>query len=194
MAEIDDLKKPTVEQISFYLNKLQTLENYALQEKALTKLFRLFPKNQNIEDVLLKSSILNDFYSTNIFSIYSVAKHILTIPAVDERLTKGDLTLVDEIKTLTINGKVKNFYSFATKYCANHNPEAFPIYDSYVDKILVALNKQYSFAKFKRADLKDYAKFKEILLAFQKQFELKQFSLRELDIYLWLLGKEVFSK
>ena len=33
-----------------------------------------------------------------------------------------------------INGKKKNLYSFASKYCSHHNPEAYPIYDSYVDE------------------------------------------------------------
>lgn len=194
MRDVIDLKKPTIEQVNFYLEKWQSLDNYVLQENALNKLFQLLPTNSDISDVLLKSATLNDFYSTNIFSIYPIAKHILTIPNFDEKLIKGDPILVDEIKKITIKEKEKNFYSFATKYCSHHNPNAFPIYDSYVDKILVALNKKYHFAKFKRAELKEYARFKEILSIFQKEFGLNEFSLKQLDVYLWLLGKDIFSR
>ncbi|OOF51260.1 hypothetical protein BKK54_04005 [Rodentibacter genomosp. 1] len=116
-----DLKNPTIEEVNIYLAKWEISENYVLQEKFLNKLFQQFPKNNDITDILLKSATLNDFYSTNIFNIYSFSKHILNIPYFDERLNSGDPKLVDEIKKITINGKEKNFYSFATKYCSHPN-------------------------------------------------------------------------
>lgn len=194
MSDISLLEKPTVEQINFYLDKWQRSDNYSLQEKALNKLFQLLPMNKDISDILLKSATLNDFYSTNIFNIYAVATHILNIQNFDEKLNNGEETLVDEIKKITIKGKEINFYSFATKYCSHHNPTAFPIYDSYVDKVLVALNKQYPFMDFKREDLKDYTQFKRILSHFQTYFSLDEFSLKDLDCYLWLLGKAHFPR
>lgn len=65
--------------------------------------------------MLIKIATLNDFYGTNIFSICPVTKHILSLD-IDERLNKCDVALVDDIKTVIIGDKVKNFYSFATKY------------------------------------------------------------------------------
>ena len=190
-----NLEKPSAKQVKHYLAKRETLENYVLQEKALEKLFNLLPHNTDINDVLLKSSTLNDFYSTNIFNTYAVAKHILTIPNLDNRLKQGDISLVDEIKEVTMSdGKKSDFYSFATKYCSHHNPNFFPIYDSYVDKILVALNKVYPFSTFKHKELKNYQRFNEVLLDFNKTFGLDNFSLKDLDTYLWLLGKEIFPK
>ena len=190
-----NLEKPSAKQVKHYLAKHETLENYVLQEKALEKLFNLFPHNTDINDILLKSSTLNDFYSTNIFNTYAVAKHILAIPNLDNRLKQGDISLVDEIKEVTMSdGKKRDFYSFATKYCSHHNPKFFPIYDSYVDKILVALNKAYPFSTFKHKELKNYQRFNEVLLDFNKTFGLDNFSLKDLDTYLWLLGKEIFPK
>lgn len=61
-----------------------------------------------------------------IFNTYAVAKHILTIPNLDNRLKQGDISLVDEIKEVTMSdGKKRDFYSFATKYCSHHNPNFF---------------------------------------------------------------------
>ena len=94
------------------------------------------PKNTDITDILLKVSTLNDFYSTNIFSVYPVAKHILSL-GIDARLKAGDVTLVNDIKQIAINGTERNFYSFASKYCSHHNPLDYPIYDSYVDVVLL---------------------------------------------------------
>ncbi|MGX3020870.1 hypothetical protein [Ursidibacter sp. B-7004-1] len=189
-----NLPKPSVVEVEKYLNYWKTLENYTAQEEALNKLFgQLMPKNELLSDVLLKASTLNDFYSTNIFSVYSVAKHIHSLK-IDERLAKGDVTLVGDIQRVSINNKEKNFYSFATKYCSHHNPKAFPIYDSYVDKILCFFNKEYKFSSFKRVELRNYETFKSVLLAFQKHFGLEKFDLKQIDCYLWLQGKELFKK
>ncbi|WP_353892888.1 hypothetical protein PRVXH_002275 [Proteinivorax hydrogeniformans] len=184
---------PSKREMIKYLDVWDNLENYTLQESALEKLFfRTYPKNTDIDDVLIKVSSLNDFYSTNIFSPYTVAKHIINLN-IDERIESEDITLVNDLAKVHMdNGSVKNFYSFATKYCSHHNPLAFPIYDSYVDKVLRYFRDRDNFSKFKTLELKDYRVFKEILIRFRKFYELEEYSLKDIDKYLWLLGKEKF--
>ena len=189
---MSEIKKPTTEEVEKYLQQWDSLENYVLQESALDKLFfDTYPKNTDINDILIKASSLNDFYSTNIFSIFSVAKHILELN-IDKRLKEKDESLVNDIAKVSINGKEKRFYSFATKYCSHHDPINFPIYDSYVEKILLYFNKIDNFADFKREDLKDYKKFKEILILFKKYYNIDKYNLKDIDRYLWQLGKEKF--
>lgn len=185
---------PSKKQVEYYLAKWNKLENYSLQEKALDKLFfDLCPENTDITDILLKVSALNDFYSTNIFSVYPVAKHILSLE-IDTRLKAGDVTLVNDIKQITINGKERNFYSFASKYCSHHNPLDYPIYDSYVDTVLKYFKKRGRFTSFGVNDLKNYIHFKRVLVDFRAFYGLEEYNLKELDKYLWLLGKKYFPK
>lgn len=187
-----DIPKPSVEEIEKYLKQWNTLENYVNQENSLNKLFfDLIPENKVMEDILIKCSTLNDFYSTNIFSIFPVAKHILQLD-IDERLKEGDLTLVNDIAD--VKELDRRFYSFASKYCSHHNPEQFPIYDSYVSKVLMHFKKVDKFAKFTNNNLKDYTKFRKVLDEFKTYYKLEQYSLKELDRYLWLLGKKYFKK
>lgn len=189
-----DVPNPSIEQVEFYLEKWEGLENYRLQEDALNKLFfELCPKNADISDVLLKASTLNNFYSTNIYSIYPVAKHICSLD-IDSRLKAGDVTLVRDIQYLTISGTQKNFYSFASKYCSHHNPLEYPIYDSFVDEILRYFRNRDGFSEFQDGDLKDYAKFKSILIDFSNFFGLNKYNLKQIDQYVWQLGKEYFPK
>ena len=184
------LPKPCYTEVEKYLNLWNTLENYSLQESALDKLFfTLAPDNTKIEDILLKVSALNDFYSTNIYSVFPVAKHILSLN-IDSRLKAGDPTLVDVIKS--VDGR--KHYSFATKYCSHHNPLEYPIYDSYVDKILRYFRDVDGFCTFKSEELKQYSRFKQIILAFRNYYALEQYTLKEIDQYLWLLGKAYFPK
>lgn len=192
-------EKPNVpnhssEQVEYYLRDWEELENYHLQENALDKLFfTLCPENTDMSDILLKVAALNDFYSTNIFSVYPVAKHILSL-GIDGRLKIGDVALVSDIQKVTINGVEKNFYSFATKYCSHHRPLDFPIYDSYVEKVLCYFRDRDKFASFKTPNLKDYAKFKGTLIYFRSYYGLIQYNLKKIDKYMWQLGKEYFPK
>lgn len=189
-----DIPNPSTNQVEIYLKKWGGLESYHLQEDALNKLFHeLCPKNTDIIDILLKASTLNDFYSTNIFSIYPVAKHICDLD-IDVRLEAGDVTLVRDIQYVTIGDKAKNFYSFASKYCSHHNPLDYPIYDSYVDEVLRYFRNRDSFSSFQDSDLKDYIKFKGILIDFRTFYNLDKYNLKEIDQYVWLLGKDYFPK
>ena len=184
------IPQPSVESISKYLNEWNTLEKYTLQESSLGRLFHVHcPNNRDIESILLKVSALNDFYSTNIFDTYTVAKHILSLD-IDSRLKSGDQTLVNEIALVNTGTKKRNFYSFASKYCSHHYPEAFPIYDSYVDKMLRHYRKADKFNKFNNKDLKSYPKFINIIEALREFYNVNSYSLRQLDIFLWLAGKE----
>ena len=188
------IPKPSKEEVEKYLSKWNSLENYVLQEQSLNKLFfYTYPNNTDILDILIKASTLNDFYSTNIFSITPVAKHIYELN-IDNRLKNADETLVNDIASVTINGKKKNFYSFATKYCSHHFPQEFPIYDSYVEKVLMYFNEKDKFYNFKRDDLKNYKKFKNILIQFKMFDGIDEYDLKNIDQYLWQLGKEYFPK
>lgn len=189
-----DIPQPSVQEVEKYLKLWNTLENYSLQENALNKLFfELAPFNKEISDILLKSATLNDFYSTNIFSIYPVAKHILSLD-IDERLKMGDETLVDDMKTVVINNKSLKLYSFVTKYCSHHNPKDFPIYDSFVDKVLRYFRDMDNFSEFNNDNLKNYKRFKEILNDFRMFYGLHRYSFKEMDKFLWQFGKEYFPK
>ena len=112
-----NIPKPSVKEVEKYLEQWKHLDNYVNQENSLDKLFfELILNNKQIEDILIKCSTLNDFYSTNIFSIFPVAKHILELN-IDERLNKGDLTLVNDIAD--VKELDRRFYSFASKYCSH---------------------------------------------------------------------------
>ncbi len=50
------------------------------------------------------------------------------------------------------------------------------------------------FDDFDKSNLKDYSRFIEIIKSFQRFYGLEKYSLREIDIFLWLAGKEWFPK
>lgn len=189
------IESPNITIVQKYLEKWDKLENYVLQESSLRKLFiSTYPLNNDMDEVLIKVCSLNDFYSTNIYSPFAVARHIVTL-SIDGRLKNNDLGLVNEIAKIKINDKKElNFYSFATKYCSHHKPETYPIYDSYVEKLLIHFKMQDNFFDFSKTDLKIYPNYKEILMKFKKYYRLEKFTLKEIDKYLWQAGKQYFPR
>jgi hypothetical protein len=196
MTKIPDNYLPTAEEVEKYLISWKENGDANDKELALNKLFfDLCPENKVIQDVLIKCSTLNGFYSTNIYDIYSVAQHILKLN-IDERLRGGDLSLVDMIARVKVGNppKERRFYSFATKYCSHHQPQKYAIYDSYVEKLLWDFQNRDKFSDFKLPDLKDYTNYMRAIYDFQKHYELEQFSVKNLDQYLWQLGKKYYSQ
>ena len=184
---------PTIAEVDKMLNQWNSAKN-TLHEKAIELLFvNKFSTNTVPEEILIKVIVLNQLYSTNIINVTAMAQHITKLN-IDARLKQGDTTLVNDIATghgiKNKNGKEINFYSFATKYCCMHQPNLYPIYDSLVEKVLKHF--QNGNFNFKTADLKDYNKFIQIIKDFQKAYGLQKYTLREIDIYLWLTGKKYF--
>lgn len=186
---------PSPEEVEKYLTLWDSLDNYTAQESSLKKLFtKTCPLNADLDDVLIKVCSLNDFYSTNILSPFAVAKHIVALD-IDKSLATDDLEIVNKIARVNMNaGKVRNFYSFATKYCSHHKPTVYPIFDSYVEKVLKHFRRFDKFAKFKNDDITDYAKYKNVLTQFSNYYNLRQFNVKEIDKYLWQLGKKYFPR
>lgn len=186
--------RPTAELIRTRLAQWDTLENYRLQEQSLALLFKkLCPANTEIEHILLKVTALNQFYSTNIYDTFSVSKHILD-KRIDARLVKGDHLLVNDLAPVTISGKTRHLYSFASKYCNHHFPDAFPIYDYFVERMLLHYAGADGFYAFTKADLKTYPRFVQVISEFRTFYGLREFTLRQLDIFLWLVGKQCFPR
>jgi len=147
-----DLQTPTNDLLDKYIEKFNNDERYYPADQAIINLFDAFPENKRIEDILLKLSVINDLYSTNILGTFKMAKHILQLD-IDEGLRQGDPDIVHQIAVghdirKKINNKEINFYSFATKYCNWHNKASYAIYDSFVHKMLMAYKRRDKFSLF----------------------------------------------
>jgi len=186
------LDRPEPDLVRRYILRFENEPGYSITDRALIKLFDLFPLNRNLDEVLLKVSSLNSLYNTNIYAVFEVARHIVDLD-IDQRLVAGSTDLVDEIANVNISGKKRRNYSFATKYCSWHAPDDYPIYDTFVEQLIWAYQKQDSFADFNRIDLKDYSSFKELVKEFRRYYSLVAFSFKELDKFLWLYGRQIYS-
>lgn len=174
-----------------------------LIEGTLGELLDQHRSNRDRKYVFLKVVALNFLYSTRI-DLYStkrpdvedVARHIHDNfneidAALDARPPK--LEIVDRINSVTVSGKQRrSCFSFATKYCSWHRPESYAIWDSNVKVYLRCLQKQAGF----RADFKldgdwKYPMFHGVMADLVKCYGLGEFTLKDIDKFLWLEGKRI---
>lgn len=123
-----DLERPSPSLVQRYIIGLQNNQFFISAEEGLKELFGTYPRNDLLSTVLLKVAALNSLYSTNIYAVFDVARHIRQLN-IDSQLQQNDLSLIDKIAVVTIGEKTRRNYSFATKYCSWHKPDIFPIYD-----------------------------------------------------------------
>ena len=157
-------------------------------------------KNTDLKTVLAKVTLLNSHYKTMIKNIdlVAVARHILSIENFDKRLCsidgKPDLQLVNDIACIKNKfNTMNNIYSFASKYCAWHHPDKFPIVDSYTKGMLYYINRDTGFydKKFTQKDLKNYSEYYHLytsFINFLKSIGVENKSFKEIDIFLWRFG------
>ncbi len=157
-------------------------------DRVVGAIFIQWPANTNLCEILAKVVILNQFYNTNIRNPLAVAKHILDLK-IDHQLEEGEPTLVDAVARVKFSDKTRLLFSFATKYCAWHQPDKFQIFDRYVARVLWTYRQ--ALGEFRREDLRTYTKFAEVVTNFCKSFKLESCSRKNLDKFLWIEGKSL---
>ena len=194
-------KQPTVELVLSVKKEFEENERYSNEDKIQKIITEKVFDKERYETYLMTVILINELYSTNIYRTDIIANHIFkNRDEIYFLIKNGDSKAVERIakghgvgvKTEE-NKKELNFYSFASKYCNYFNSEEFPIYDSYIDNMLWIYKNNDSFHIFKREDMKNYESFRSIVREFRIYYNLQKFSLRDIDKFLWLYGKTIYS-
>ena len=174
---------PTKSEVEKYLAKWEKDDDLKETEKNLVRLFQeTYPKNDDVYEIWIKVQTLNSAFNVNVPEIHKVANHIL-------RLSKNGTLTIEEIRIghgAQRRGATResNLYSFATKYYSFSHQREHPIFDSNVETALKYFRdkcgKEFSF-NFGNNDLRVYTRFVKVIENFQKVFDLKKYSFREIN-------------
>lgn len=125
---------------------------YGEEERMLERIMRNYPKNNDLDIIAMKVSVVDLTNSTQLsnykskISLYDISKIILDFH-IDEDLKNGNPEIVHRLAEACKNFKKNNssngvnLFSFASKYCAYHNMYAygrddFSIFDNVVSSNL----------------------------------------------------------
>ena len=110
------------------------MPDYVAQENAILKVVAACP-GFTLEEILAKASIINDFYSTSVFDILSVAKHfysVLNTTGLVDNKGNANYIVLKSMARVTHGDKTINHISFTSKFARFVRPDLFPIYDGLV--------------------------------------------------------------
>lgn len=184
------LPQPTNDEVNAAIAEFDSDSWTRLGEDALAQLRSAFPNNTDAAQVLLKVIALDKLYSTRIqnVDVVKLAQQITALN-IDAAIANGSLEVVDQI--WRCDGQ-RHYFSFASKYCSWHNPEAYPIYDSFAEECLWQYRKRDKFHQYRRSGY-NYAGLVQIVKAFQQYYGLTDVPFRQLDKFLWLWGKRILE-
>lgn len=168
---------------------------YGSDYRLIESILKRFPKNTDLEHVVLKIALFDMTYSTNIgiqrnkIILEELARIIVDIKDFDDRICQGDPSVVPIIARS--NGKI-NLFSFATKYCTCHavsvyENDDYVIFDNVVKKILpkyVEGLRESTVERWRQSA--DYVAYKKCIddLLDANGIDIP-FRHRKLDHYLW---------
>lgn len=200
-----EIKKPDYNFIKEWSKDFYKDEANRIKDIVLKEYIENHMGNTDIDNVLMKVTLINSFYNTFIQNdeLVSVAQHIVRLnellenagKSLDEKIKDGDSDTVNFIAYYSKTKKLPhNIYSFASKYCSFHNQKKFPIVDSYSKGMIYFINKSDTYcSEYKNTSmnsLNDYEVFCKLYKAFQETYardnDNNTLSFKEIDQYLWL--------
>lgn len=181
--------------------------DYIVQEKAILMVVAACP-GFTLEEIIAKASIINDLYSTSVFDILSVAKHIYSVSNTTGLLDKNgnaNPSAITAMAKVSHGGKTIHHISFASKFASFFRPDLFPIYDSLVAEVFCRLKSKGFFksnTSFTKDDLKSkYSTYKAVYDEFMDLSGMSKLKIgaskltyKNVDDYLWTSRKVYLAK
>ena len=125
----------------------QSFQEFLERQEEVIRLFEEnFVNPDQMYNVLLKIRAIDNLYGTNTHNKNDLAEKISNIPNINERLRDGDITLIREIADIMHNDGheiTDEQFTFASRFCALHQPELFPLYDALMAKTIIILRKEH---------------------------------------------------
>lgn len=100
-------------------------------------------KNNNKDEIRLKISAINNHEINDNYALEAMTEHILKLN-IDKRLASNDLTLVEDIANITVQGRQLRLLNFASTYCSYHKPDIYPIYSGQHSEIAKRYIKEHN--------------------------------------------------
>ena len=68
---------PSVKDAEWFINNWIEVGRFSAPVDAIFKICQQYPNNHNLEEVLIKCAVIDNFSSTNVFDLYKMADHIV---------------------------------------------------------------------------------------------------------------------
>lgn len=164
--------------------------------------FTLFPKNSRLNEVALKVSVMNQWWTTNLKGeeqLWAFSRRVLNLVDFDQRVVsrKLDLELVQQLAKPSDSERC--WFSAATKYCywsrrmGNPTLLEYPLFDSFSELAVYTISEHFDLTKetgvqrVTHPSLRNVNRWRRVLDNLLDTLELN-WGYRKLDKSLYELG------
>lgn len=176
-----------------YLTTFADQEMYFTSDQRNLEFFEKNPTNTKAEDIRLKIGSVDATELTKQNLTEDMVNHILKL-AIDVRLQKGDLSLVEDMATVQANGKSYHVLHFASLYCNLHRPDVYPIYSEEHFAFYKSYMKHFNLP-LDAEKLGSYSVFCQVLNDLVKRLDLQgKMNYLQLRKFGWLYGETVLKE
>jgi len=176
--------------VQAYIKKFDNENSF--EEDAIKTEFQENNANIDPKKIYIKSAALNTAYKAGVLNIHmETVSKIIASESIDSRLEAKDPDVVKDLSK-RFSGELNNSYlSFASKFCSFYNTDVYPIYDRAVREAIAYFAPRIKGFKLIKSKLEnDYDYFKEKFSELKDKLNLKKYTNKELDKFLWLFGKK----
>lgn len=164
--------------------------------------FTRFPKNSRLNEIALKVSVMNQWWTTNLKGeeqLWAFSRRVLNLTGFDQRVISKqlDLDLVQQLAKPTDSETC--WFSAATKYCylsrcmTNPTLLEYPLFDSFSELAVYTISKHFNLTpetgvqRITHPSLRDAHRWRRVLDNLLRELEL-EWGYRKLDKSLYELG------
>lgn len=147
--------------------------------------FKNINSNIDNDEVAFKIILIDKLYNCNLMIDITKLAGSIVAKKIDHDLEKNNpVNLVKDIANIKIaNSRKRVGLVFSSKYCHFHQPNRFPIYDTFARKGLSRIM-SYPLNRY----VWEYGLFKADIDNLTKQLNMK-FTYKQIDVYLYLYGQ-----
>lgn len=196
---LDDLKNVTNDMIETSWKDFD-FGQCAVDDRRIQFVMNKYLGNESLKSTLEKCKIINSCYHARVSNEHlSKLSEILNGNDIRKLIKDGEIKIVQKVAKISKEITGKYYYCFITKYCSWHNPEAFPIFDNIVFRVLKLINIEHNFLLYRKGtqlepnggdDKNYYQNYVNVIKNSSKLFEAcPDINFRNIDRYFWMKGK-----
>ncbi len=165
------------------VDRVKGVSGYFVNDERLISFVKFYPENVDPDVINSKVSSLRTGNIGEEFKKMNLSFSIMQIQ-LDPMFVAGDFLAVTKIADISGESKRLRFLEFASRYCAAHKPNVFPIWNGRSERII-------SHFWGRNITPGHYVQYARYFTDFKKIFGMQELNFFEIDKLFWIHQKEL---
>jgi hypothetical protein len=168
-----------------FINYIKDIRGYFLSDRRLISYVSNRPGNRDLDMIREKIMAVANHNRIDYFISNGIPQHIKNLE-VDQYLTNGDLSVVCKIAQVRTSGNDHELIEFASKYCAAHYPELYPLWNNHS----LIITRTYCKENFLPCH---YAGYSSVVQGIKLRYNMDMMNFFDISKFFWIYQDYLIS-